>query len=262
MPTSNTLRVHLVQSPLVWENPEANRAQFSELFSTMILRGSVVVLPEMFSTGFSMHPQQHAEAPDGPTVQWMLQEAANRGCILTGSLMTQEEGQFYNRLYWVQPNGQLFTYNKRHLFGMAGEDQVYTAGNKRVVVQVNGWRIALAICYDLRFPVWLRQKNDAEYDVLLVTANWPERRADAWNTLLKARAIENQCFVLGVNRCGEDGNGLQYRGDTQIIDPAGVILANAGAVAQVVSLDLQAEQLQQTRQALPFLRDKDDFMLL
>ncbi len=257
-----TLRVHLIQSPLAWENPEANRAHFSELFSTMILRGSVVVLPEMFSTGFSMHPHQHAEAPDGPTVQWMLQEAANRRCIITGSLMIQEEGQFYNRLYWVQPDGQYFTYNKRHLFGMAGEDKVYTAGEQRMVVQVNGWRIALAICYDLRFPVWLRQQLDSEYDVLLVTANWPERRAEAWNTLLKARAIENQCYVLGVNRCGEDGNGLQYRGDTQIIDPAGSILAHAASEAKIISFDLQAEQLQQIRQALPFLRDKDDFMLL
>lgn len=262
MPTSNSLRVHLVQSPLVWENPEANRAHFSALFSTLILRGSVVVLPEMFSTGFSMNPETLAEAPDGPTVQWMLQEAANRGCIVCGSLMIRDNNNYFNRLYWVQPNGQLFTYNKRHLFGMAGEDQVYTAGDQRVVVQVNGWRIALAICYDLRFPVWLRQQADAEYDVLLLTANWPERRADAWNTLLKARAIENQCYVLGVNRCGEDGNGLQYHGDTQIIDPAGTPIAHIGNEARILSFNLQTEALQQTRQYLPFLRDKDDFILL
>lgn len=256
------LRVHLVQSDLVWENPEANRAHFSNLFSETLLRGSVVVLPEMFSTGFSMKPEAMAETPDGPTVQWMLQEALNRGCILCGSVMIYDEGNYFNRLYWVQPDGQIFTYNKRHLFGMAGEDKVYRAGNKRLVVQVNGWRIAVAICYDLRFPVWLRQQSDAEYDVLLVTANWPERRADAWNTLLKARAIENQCYALGVNRCGEDGNGLLYQGDTQIIDPAGTILAHAGPEARILRFDLQADVLQKTRQHLPFLRDQDDFMLL
>lgn len=256
------LPVHLLQYNIVWEDPAANREAIEAQLAKLIVKGHVVVLPEMFSTGFSMQPEQHAEAPDGLTVQWMKQEAAKHRCILCGSLMIHDEGQYFNRLYWVQPDGQLFTYNKRHLFGMAGEDKVYTPGEKRLVVQVNGWRIALAICYDLRFPVWLRQQQNAEYDVLLLVANWPERRAEAWNTLLKARAIENQCYVLGVNRCGEDGNGLQYHGDTQIISPEGRILAHADRHTHVVSHHLSAPLLHETRQHLPFLRDKDDFILL
>lgn len=257
-----TLPVHLLQFNIAWEDPAANRLAIEQQLNKLIVKGHVVVLPEMFSTGFSMQPEQHAEAPDGPTVQWMKQQAQTRACILCGSIMIKENNAYYNRFVWMQPNGEAHTYNKRHLFGMAGEDKVYTAGTKRLVVQVNGWRIAVAICYDLRFPVWLRQQRDAEYDVLLVTANWPERRADAWNTLLKARAIENQCYVLGINRCGEDGNGLAYHGDTQIISPDGRILAHADRHNHVVSHHLSAPLLHETRQSLPFLRDKDDFMIL
>ena len=255
------LPVHVFQQPLVWENPEANRAHFETLFQQTELKGGIALLPEMFSTGFSMHPQRLAEPHEGPTLQWMQHQAKQHHCIVAGSLMTEVQSKYYNRFYWVQPNETFFYYNKRHLFGMAGEQESYTPGNKRVIVQVNGWRIALLVCYDLRFPVWARQQADAEYDVLVVCANWPERRADAWNTLLKARAIENQAYVIGINRCGIDGNGLHYRGDSQIIDPAGTIMAHAGHEACILHESLQANHLQEIRQTLPFLRDKDDFMI-
>jgi predicted amidohydrolase len=219
----------------------------------------------MFSTGFSMNAERLAEGMDGPTVGWMRTMAAAKKIILTGSLIIKEEEQYCNRAIWMQPNGHCGWYNKRHLFAYAGEDKHYAAGRQRFIASVNGWRVALQVCYDLRFPVWSRQQFDAEksfeYDVLLYVANWPQRRSLAWKTLLQARAIENQCYVIGVNRVGEDGNGIWHSGDSMVVDPLGEVLYHKADVEDVFTITLQKEALLQVRDKFPFWRDADAFEL-
>ena len=225
----------------------------------------VVILPEMFSTGFSMQPERFAEPMNGPTVQWMKKISALKKSILTGSLMIEDAGRYYNRAVWMQPNGHWGCYNKRHLFAYAGEDQHYTAGQQRFVASVNGWRIALFVCYDLRFPVWNRQQfneqNTFEYDVAVYVANWPARRSLAWKALLQARAIENQCYVIGVNRVGEDGNGIAHRGDSMVIDPLGEIVYHKPDVEDIGTITLHKELLERIREGFPFWRDADAFQI-
>lgn len=224
----------------------------------------VVVLPEMFSTGFSMRPQQLAETMNGPTVQWMQETAARKKIILTGSLMIEEEGRYYNRLIWMLPNGQYGYYDKRHLFAFAGEDQHYAAGNKRLIASVKGFRINLMVCYDLRFPVWARQQGDSsntEYDILLYVANWPERRSHAWRTLLQARAIENQCYVVGVNRVGHDGNNIYHSGNSMLVDAMGDIQFEQSHDECIHTCVLSKTALDEVRSKLPFLRDRDAFSI-
>ena len=224
----------------------------------------------MFSTGFSMDPGTHAETMEGDSVQWMKRIAAEKKTILVGSLMIKEEDKYFNRLLWVLPNGQIGQYDKRHLFAYAGEDEKYSSGHKRFVASVNGWRINLQICYDLRFPVWARQRSTydeegnflPEYDVLVYVANWPARRAEAWKTLLRARAIENQCYVIGVNRIGVDGNEIEYSGDSCIISPLGEVLHSYESHDGLFSASLDPVLLSETRQRFPFLRDADGFMIL
>src|SRR6478672_6609984 len=232
----STLIVTGIQSSLHWEDKEANLQMFQEKIFSISQPTEIVVLPEMFSTGFSMQPKKLAEPMDGETVEWMQRIAAKKKIILTGSVIIEADGNFYNRLVWVLPNGQIGYYDKRHLFAYADEDQHYTPGKKRLIASVNGWKINLLVCYDLRFPVWSRQaspltplqrrgeQNPPEYDVLIYVANWPEKRVHAWTTLLRARAIENQCYVIGVNRTGEDGNKIHYTGESMAIDPMGEIL--------------------------------------
>lgn len=225
----------------------------------------IVVLPEMFSTGFSMQPALFAETMDGDTVQWMKKIAATKKIILTGSVIIEEAGHFFNRLIWMLPNGQFGVYDKRHRFAFAGEDNFYTAGTKRLIASVKGWKINLQVCYDLRFPVWARQQSQAEgpeYDVLMYVANWPERRSHAWKTLLQARAIENQSYVVGVNRVGNDGNNIYHSGDSMIIDPMGEVLYTKQNEEDIHSITLEKEALQSVRDKLPFLKDADGFMLL
>lgn len=229
----------------------------------------LVVLPEMFSTGFSMKPEQFAETMDGETVQRMRNIAQQKRLILTGSVIIEEENNYYNRLIWMLPNGSYGCYNKRHLFGYAGEDKHYTAGNKRLITSVKGWKINTQVCYDLRFPVWSRQApsplvekaGDAEYDVLLYVANWPERRNIAWQTLLTARAIENQCYVIGVNRVGLDGNNIAHCGNSMVIDPLGNVLYCKANEEDVFTITLQKQTLTNIRNQFPFLRDKDNFTI-
>jgi predicted amidohydrolase len=220
----------------------------------------------MFNTGFSMRPEALAEPMDGATVAWMKAIAAHHRCILAGSLMIAEEGHYFNRLVWMQPNGQAGYYDKRHLFAYAGEDKHYAPGGKRLIASVNGWKINLQVCYDLRFPVWARQQlsddGEPEYDVLVYVANWPERRVQAWKTLLKARAIENQCYVVGVNRTGHDGNGIYHSGDSMVVDPLGEVVCQFTHEEVVHSLELDAAHLNDLRRKLPFLADADDFYLL
>lgn len=259
-----TLRFTLIQSPLIWEDKAANLAVFEEKILAIQERTEIVVLPEMFSTGFSMHPQLLAEKMDGETVKWMKRMAATQKIIVTGSVIIEENGHFYNRLLWVLPDGNLGFYDKRHRFAFAGEDQHYTAGHKRLIAQVKGWKINLQVCYDLRFPVWARQQvaDAPEYDVLLYVANWPEKRAHAWKSLLTARAIENQCYVIGVNRVGEDGKGIAHCGDSMVLDGLGNTLYQCHQEEAVHTIVLQKEPLLEIRDTFPFWKDADHFKIV
>lgn len=255
------LTISLVQPDMLWEDKPGNLQQYERLLEGKSLAGQVVVLPEMFSTGFSMRPEALAETMEGPTVAWMRQLAATKKCIVAGSLIIEDDGHYYNRLVWMQPDGSYGHYDKRHLFAYANEDQHYTAGTKRVIARVNGWRICLQVCYDLRFPVWARNLGN-EYDVLLYVANWPERRSLAWNTLLQARAIENQSYVIGVNRVGKDGKDIVYSGDSSVFGPLGQPLFRQTGEAGVYTVTLDAQALHEAREQFPFLDDADKFVLL
>lgn len=260
------LKITLIQTALHWEDKVANLRMLEEKIGSIREKTHIVVLPEMFSTGFSMQPETLAETMDGSTVQWMKDVAAKKRVILTGSVIIEEDGAFYNRLIWMLPNGSLGYYDKRHLFAYAGEDKPYYRGSKRFIASVNGWKINFIICYDLRFPVWARQqpeeKGGAEYDVLICVANWPERRATAWKTLLQARAIENQCYVVGVNRVGEDGNGINHSGASSVIDALGEVLYQKENSEDIFTITLDKEALNTVREKLPFGRDADVFEIL
>jgi predicted amidohydrolase len=253
----------LIQSFLHWEDKQANLKMFDEKIRGIKEKTQVVVLPEMFSTGFSMKPEQLAETMHGKTVQWMKKMAADKKIIVTGSAIIEENGNYYNRLIWMLPNGQCGQYDKRHLFAYGEEDQHYASGTQRLIASANGWKINLLVCYDLRFPVWARQQFDQrqkfEYDILIYVANWPERRATAWKTLLRARAIENQCYVIGVNRVGKDGNDINYSGDSMVVDPLGEILYHKEHEEDVFTITLGKENIQQAREKFPFWKDADKF---
>jgi omega-amidase len=255
------LNITLVQSDILWEDKAANLAHYEKLISEIKEKKEVVVLPEMFSTGFSMSPERLAEPMTGHSVQWMRDIAAKNRCILTGSLIIEEGGKYYNRLLWVQPNGNIGYYDKRHLFAYAHEDGHYTPGNKRLIVQVKGWRICVLVCYDLRFPVWARNQNE-EYDVLLYVANWPERRSLAWKTLLQARAIENMSYVVGINRVGTDGKDIYYSGDSSVFGPLGETVWQQNGSAAVHTVTLEKQTLTTARENFPFLRDADKFVMM
>jgi predicted amidohydrolase len=259
MPVS-TLSFSLIQPSLFWEDKGANLDMLAKKILSIEEYTEVIVLPEMFNTGFSMQPKKFAETMDGPTVEWMRRLSAEKKAIITGSLMIQEGEQFFNRLIWMLPNGELGYYDKRHLFAFAGEDQHYTAGNKRLIASVKGWKINLQVCYDLRFPVWARQQGE-EYDVLLYVANWPEKRNHAWKTLLTARAIENQCYTIGVNRVGMDGNNIAHSGDSLIVGPLGEVLYHCAFNEDVFTITLQKDELTNTRAQFPFWKDADFFQI-
>lgn len=262
----STLLFTLIQSDLHWENKQANLQMFEEKIMGIDVPTHIVMLPEMFSTGFSMKPDQLAEPIEGETFKWMNRIASMKKIILAGSLIIEEKGKFYNRLIWMLPNGQWGHYDKKHLFAYGEEDRFYTPGTSRVISSVNGWKINLQVCYDLRFPVWARQQfghnNEFEYDVLIYVANWPEKRNTAWKTLLRARAIENQCYVVGVNRTGTDGNDIYYSGDSMVIDPLGEVLYHKEKEDDVATVGLSKDHLQEVRDKFPFWRDADDFQLI
>jgi omega-amidase len=260
----SSLTITLIQSQLHWEDCAANLAMFEKKIMGISERTELVVLPEMFSTGFSMQPKKLAEKMDGVTVSWMKLVARTKKIILTGSVIIEEEGHYFNRMLWVLPDGTLGHYDKRHRFAFAGEDQEYTPGHRRLVASVKGWKINLQVCYDLRFPVWSRQQpgETPEYDVLLYVANWPERRSHAWKTLLTARAIENQCYVIGVNRVGKDGNGINHSGDSMVIDGLGAALYHKNREEDIQTITLQKEPLQEIRQKFPFWKDADGFKII
>ena len=259
----SALSFTLIQTDLVWENKEANLKNLEEKINSISQPTHIVVLPEMFPTGFSMKPKQLAETMEGPCVAWMKRIAATKRIILTGSVIIEEEGNYYNRLIWMLPNGHYGYYDKRHLFAYAEEDKHYTAGYQRLIASVNGWKINLMVCYDLRFPVWARQQFDEEkgfeYDVLVYVANWPERRSNAWKTLLQARAIENQCYVIGVNRVGDDGNGIYHSGDSMVVSPLGEIVYHKNKEEDIHTAVLKKDDLQMVREKFPFWRDADQF---
>ncbi len=255
------LHLTLIQPDIVWEDKPANLLQYETIIAGIHGHKHIVVLPEMFSTGFSMAPERLAEPMDGPSVKWMVDIAVKNRCILVGSLIIEEDGKYYNRLLWVQPDGKIGTYDKRHLFAYGSEDKHYTPGNKRLIAQVNGWRINLQVCYDLRFPVWARNQGD-EYDVLLYVANWPEQRSLAWKTLLQARAIENQSYVVGVNRVGIDGKTNNYTGDSTVFGPLGETIWQCSGEKACHTVTIAKEPLQKVRSNFPFLNDADKFLLL
>jgi omega-amidase len=257
----SSLTITIIQSNLHWENKAANLAMFSEKINGIKEKTEIIILPEMFSTGFSMQSKTLAETMDGETIAWMKKTAAEKKAIITGSIIAEENGKYFNRLIWMLPNGEFGYYDKRHLFAFAEEDKFYSPGDKRMVASVKGWKINLLVCYDLRFPVWARQIGEAEYDLLIYVANWPERRIHAWKTLLQARAIENQCYVAAVNRVGNDGNDIHYSGDSMIIDPLGEILYQKSQQEDIFTFTLQKEKLGEVRKKFPFLKDADNFFI-
>ncbi len=260
----STLSVSIIQTNLFWEDKAANLAMLEEKLASLKQKTELAILPEMFSTGFSMNAAGLAETMDGDTVAWMKQVSRENRIIVAGSLIIEENMQYFNRFIWMMPNGEYGCYDKRHLFGYAEEDKYYAAGNKRLITSVKGWRINLQVCYDLRFPVWARQSTSSmgpEYDVLVYVANWPARRSHAWKTLLCARAIENQCYVIGVNRVGTDGKEIYYSGDSLVIDPLGEVLYHMPDEEDVFTIVLQKDKLEEMRARFPFLKDADQFTI-
>ncbi|MBB6341544.1 putative amidohydrolase [Pseudomonas fluvialis] len=253
------LQLALIQTSLVWQDASANREHFARLLE-QAHGADLVVLPEMFSTGFSMDSAALAEPEDGPTTQWLRQQAQDLGAVVCGSLIIQAaDGSYRNRLLWARPDGSQAHYDKRHLFRMAGEHKHYSAGEQQVVLELKGWRVRPLICYDLRFPVWSRDAGGT--DLLLYTANWPAARRHHWNRLLPARAIENLCYAAAVNRVGEDGKGFAYSGDSQVLDFQGESLLAAQDVDGVFRVSLSAAELAAYRQRFPAHLDADSFSL-
>ena len=252
-----SIRVAIIQADLVWENKPANLALFEARIKEVDNSADLIVLPEMFSTGFSMNAQLLAEEMDGPTVSWLSQMAASSGSTITGSAIIKEEHHFYNRLIWMRPDGSYDTYDKRHLFTFAEEHHSYTAGREHLVVDFMGWKVLPLICYDLRFPVWSR--NTQDYDLLLYVANFPEKRRYAWQQLLTARAIENQVYTIGLNRVGTDGKDIAYAGDSTIFDYAGRSLSSSAYIESIQYATLSYEAQQAFRSRFAFLPDRDRF---
>ena len=253
------LRITTVQSILHWKKIEANLAQFDKKLSGLAGKTDLVILPEMFTTGFSMEPADVAEPTEGRSVQWMAEKAREIGAVVTGSLILEEDGHFYNRAIWMRPDGSFDQYDKRHLFSLANEHEVFTAGKTKLVTEWKGWRICPLVCYDLRFPAWSR--NVEGFDLLLFVANWPEKRRHHWKTLLVARAIENQCFVVGVNRVGSDEMGLDYVGDSAVIDFSGETIFQASQTENVSTHTLLKADMLNYRSKLQFLPDQDNFKI-
>lgn len=253
--TMQDLIISIIQTDLVWENVAANLANFERKIASIKQPTDLILLPEMFTTGFSMKSEELAESIDGRTMQWMAQQAKKHNAVIAGSLIIKEKGNYYNRLIWMRPNCSYQSYDKRHLFAMGGEHEHFTAGTERLIVELKGWKICPLVCYDLRFPVWAR--NTENYDLLLYLANWPIPRITHWQALLKARAIENQCYTVGVNRIGTDAFGNYYSGNSAIIDARGETLFEEAHQTTVYTQKISKKYLEKTRKDLPFLKDID-----
>jgi omega-amidase len=263
-----SLRVSLIQADTAWRDPAANRALYAGLAAPLAGATDLIVLPETFTSGFSNEALAEAEGMDGPTLPWLQALAAQSGAVVTGSLQCATPQGVFNRLLWVRPDGSHAHYDKRHLFRMAGEHERYAAGRDRLTVDLHGWRVRPLVCYDLRFPVFIRNRFDVEaagrfdYDLLLFVANWPAARRHAWRTLLMARAIENLGYVVGVNRVGTDGNGVSYSGDSAVHDFLGQPMVECGSQPQVVTVTLSAAALTAHRERFPAQLDADRFELV
>ncbi|SDC88873.1 amidohydrolase [Williamwhitmania taraxaci] len=252
------LTVAALQIDLLWENAIGNKTKIGNLLEDLSPDVELVVLPEMFTSGFSQNSERLAEEMNGSTMEWLHKNADRYNLAIMGSMIVKEEGQFYNRMVFMEPGGIVQTYDKRHLFRMGDEHNYFSSGKERKVFDFRGWRILPQICYDLRFPVWSRNQND--YDLMVYVASWPESRRDVWSVLLQARAIENQAFVVGTNRIGEDGTGLTYSGDSVIIDPKGMIITSAKrGLEEIISAGLSLDELNAFRLKFPVWMDADDF---
>lgn len=263
---SDQLKITLIQTSLHWEDVDANLKMFDKKITSVKKETDLIILPEMFTTGFSMNVK-FAETMHGKAMQWMAEKAKQKNCVITGSLMIKDSlpfgegkgGAYFNRLIWMKPNGKFECYDKRHLFRYGAEDKFFTAGKKRLVVELNGWRICPQICYDLRFPVWIRNRND--YDLLIFVASWPTKRVEAWRALLRARAIENQSYVIGVSRVGVDGNNIEHSGESSVIDFKGKILFQRANKEIIYTTTLSKDSLEKFRSDFPFLLDRDEFTI-
>jgi len=253
------MKIALIQTDLYWEDTSKNRNNFESKMNQIDSEVDLIVLPEMFSTGFTMNALAMAEAMNGETILWMKSVAKKKNCAVTGSLIIAENDQFYNRMLFVFPSGEIQYYNKRHLFTLASEDKTYTAGTEKVIVNYLGWKICLQVCYDLRFPVFAR--NVENYDLLLYVANWPKVRTNAWDILLKARAVENLSYVVGVNRIGLDANNYEHIGHSQALDFSGNYILEPQEAEGVFIVDLDKNAMLETRKKLDFLSDKDVFIV-
>ena len=254
------MKIVLIQTSLSWENPSENRASLQETISSISQYVDLIVLPEMFTSGFTMNPKYVAETMNGETVTWLKEIAKTKNSAITGSLVIEENGNYYNRLVFVFPSGDIETYDKRHLFTLAGEDKIYTSGNQKLIVEYKGFKICPLICYDLRFPVFSR--NVEEYDLLIYVANWPKPRVSSWDILLKARAVENMSYVIGVNRIGTDENNHEYVGHSQAVDFLGNYIQQPQETEGVFIVELDKEKMLDVRSKLSFLSDKDRFVIL
>jgi predicted amidohydrolase len=250
------LKVTLIQSDLAWEDIDSNLAEFDAEITAIEEDTHLIVLPEMFSTAFTMNAAALAQDMNGSAARWLQKKSIDINTDIVGSIIINDGGKFYNRLVWAKPEGDLLTYDKRHLFRMAGEEKVYSAGSQNITVELNGWRIRPFICYDLRFPAWTRNMKN-EYDAAVFIANWPERRSGHWKVLLQARAIENQCYVIGVNRVGTDGNGLTYSGDSCVIDPWGAVIFQESNQPSIYTARLSYDLLKRCREDFPVWMDAD-----
>ncbi len=263
----NDLKITIIQSNLHWENMDANLKMFSEKISSIKEDTDLIVLPEMFSTGFTMNNKSMAESMKGRTVAWMKRMAKEKKCAITGSVIIEEKKKYYNRLFFMLPDGEYKTYDKRHLFRYAHEQNYYTAGKKKLIVELKNWKICPIICYDLRFPVWIRNKilrqkakGKSEYDILLVVANWPERRNHPWKTLLMARAMENQVYVAGINRVGDDGNNIYHSGDSAVLNFKGEIISTTKPHEESIeTIAISKKELDEWRKTFPAWMDADKF---
>lgn len=256
----SSLNVTIIQTELAWEHTDRNLEHFSNKISEISQETDLIILPEMFTTGFSMQPERLAEPTEGKSLKWMKLMAAEKKATLTGSLIIKENGNYYNRLFVVPPDGNYQIYDKRHLFRMGEENEHYTGGEKKIIFNLGEWRILPLICYDLRFPVWSRNRND--YDLAIYIANWPEVRRNVWRSLLIARALENQAYVVGLNRIGKDGNDLSYSGDSMIIDPRGNTLTKTEPHQESVeTLILSLDELNRFREKFPVGKDADEFVI-
>jgi omega-amidase len=261
------LIITLIQSELYWHNIDANLGMFEEKIWSIGEKTHLIILPEMFTTGFTMEAAQFAEHINGKTFKWMKQQAAQTGAVITGSYIVHDRGSYYNRLVWMNPDGTYNSYDKRHLFRMVGEQNLYSGGTSLLITELKGWKICPLICYDLRFPVWSRNKLDRTnncltYDLLLYVANWPEKRINVWDTLLQARAIENLCYSVGVNRTGKDGNGALYNGHSAVVNPKGRKMLATDNKEAIRTISLDYKKLQDFRKKFPAYMDADNFEII